>query len=374
LDERGIDGVIDVRAALGLEADASGRALDGADGIEGIGEWGDAHDVRDAGAFPASEGDCRGNAFFTPRIVLQRCGETEVEIGGDILDAEHAAMPSAPRGVMASAVGVPQHGGCEVRGILQREPDEFFLRKNNGCPREIIRIFVVDHDKVLEAFAGREAGEISLPSVRHRNAVEPAEPCTLLERGVAALGGVFKWGREHLREPEFAGGNAARAIAVEVEHGVVSEAHPALETFEKVGLIKVGLAGPGLDDLGDFPGPDACLQRGDQASGICGMRFPCGIGGLAVGRMRLAPPRGSVAKWCAEEIAPQLAEQWYEFFRICFAAPGRGGEGFHGLASDAEFYLAEMTAGGGDVEGDFDGEWWDYSDKRFFCVRRVPSR
>ena len=137
------------------------------------------------------------------------------------------------------------------------------------------------------------------------HAIEPAEPCALLERAVAALGGIFKWDRNNLREPEFVGGNAARAITREVEHGVVSEAHPALETLQKVGLVKVSLAGAGFDDLGDFAGPDACLKRGDHAPEIGGLRFhPYGIGGLAVGRMRFAPPRGLVAEGCAKEISP----------------------------------------------------------------------
>jgi hypothetical protein len=46
---RGIDGVIDVCAACGLEADPGGCAPDAANGIETSGQRGDAHEVGDAG-------------------------------------------------------------------------------------------------------------------------------------------------------------------------------------------------------------------------------------------------------------------------------------------------------------------------------------
>ena len=71
-----------------------------------------------------------------------------------------------------------------------------------------------------------------------------------------------------VRESDFARGDDARAVAGEVEHGVVAETHPALEALQQVGLVKVGLGFAGFDDLRDLAGPDACAQRGHKATGF----------------------------------------------------------------------------------------------------------
>ena len=51
------------------------------------------------------------------------------------------------------------------------------------------------------------------------------------------------------------------------------------------------------------------------------------------------------------EIAAQFAEQGNELVGSGFVAPGRGGEGLHNLASEAEFHRAELAGEAGDVEG-----------------------
>ena len=355
LNEGGIDGVIDGRATPGLEADAGGRALDAADGIETGGQRGDAHDVGDAGALASGEGERSGHALILPRIVLQRCGEPEVEIGGDVLDTEHAAMASVPGGVVAAAVRVPQHGRGKMRGIFQGEPDELFVRENDGGPREIVRVLVVQHDEVLKSFARGVAGEIRLPAVDHGHVVEVVEPCALLERGVAALDGVFKRGRENLCEAQLARGDDARAVAGEVEHGVVSETHPAFEILQQVGLVKVGFVFAGFDYLGDLTRTDACPQQGDKASGFGGKHFPCGIGGLAVGRMRLATPRRPGTKRRTEEISPQFAEHRNELVGPGFVTPRSGGERLNDLSSETEFDRPELSAVAGDIKSHVHG-------------------
>jgi len=352
LEELGEDRVIDVGTARGLKADAIGRAFNGADGIKTSGDGGDAHDVRDAGDSPALEADRRGDALVFPRVLRQGCGEAEVEIGGDILDSEHAAMSSIPRAVMPSTVGVPEHGGGKVSGILQGEPDEFLLWKDDCSPGEILRLFVVEHHEIIEPFARGIAGEVGDPAIGHWHSLEASEPRPLLERAVAALGGVFERGRKNLRESELAGGEASRTVADEIEHGVMAEAHATAESLQQMGLVKVGLAGVGFDNLGDLARPDPCLQRGGQTSGFVRYHTPLAVGGLAMRRMRFASPRRPVSKRCTEKISPQFTQQRNELGGLGFVAPRSGGERLDGLTSGSELDGAELSASGSDIEGD----------------------
>jgi len=120
--------------------------------------------------------------------------------------------------------------------------------------------------------------------------------------------------------------------------------------------VKVGLAFARFDDLGDLAGPDSRPQRGDKAPGFRWMHyFPCGVGGLAVGRVRLAAPRWPVTKRRAEKISPQSAEQGNELVSPRFVAPRSDGERLNDLASEPEFDRPELPAGAGDVESHVHG-------------------
>ena len=90
----------------------------------------------------------------------------------------------------------------------------------------------MDHDLIIEAFAGGKVPKIGLPAIRHRHVVEFTKPCARLKRGISAIGRGLERYRKNLRKLDFTRGEDARPVAFEVEHGVVSDAHVAFEIFQ----------------------------------------------------------------------------------------------------------------------------------------------
>ena len=101
-----------------------------------------------------------GEAAVRAVIGFGRFSEAVVEIGGDVFDADDAAVTAVPRCVVASAVGHPQDSGLDDVYVTQAEPKVALLGETDGAPRRLRARACGYHHEVFKTVTGRIVGDI----------------------------------------------------------------------------------------------------------------------------------------------------------------------------------------------------------------------
>jgi len=145
-----------------------------------------------------------------------------MEVGGDVLDADHATMASVPGGVVTATVGHPEYGGLDDVRIPETEPKVALFRETDRAPSWLIPRAGSDHDKIFESIPSRIAGDIRGLSRGQGNGTQVLELGALFERGVSADGGIFKLIGENLSGGVGTQTNDSGGTVGTLDHGMVT--------------------------------------------------------------------------------------------------------------------------------------------------------
>jgi len=227
---------------MGLQGYLTAFELDGFDAVEIFRDRNHAHDVVHYRGFSRVEAQVGGETVFGAIIGTNGFCESEMEIRGHILNADNAAVASAPGGVVTTAVRHPQDGGFEHVHITQAKPEVALIRETDRAPSGVLAGAGGDHDEVFKTVAGGVAGDVGGVSGDERDRAQVFEFGTLFEGGVSANGRVFELIGKDLAGAVGAQANVAWFAVRAFDHRVMAKAHGARHAGQRVAQVDVGLA------------------------------------------------------------------------------------------------------------------------------------